>query len=57
MIVRERDNERDGERERPRKFDVPTAIVIVLAGMTCMMFVPCILVQDEDETRLNRKQY
>ena len=34
-----------------------SAIVIVLAGMTCMMFIPCILVQDEAETRLNRKQY
>ena len=29
-------------------------IVIMLAGMTCMMFIPCILVQDEAETRLNR---
>ena len=25
--------------------------------ITCIMFIPCILVQDEAETRLNRKQY
>ena len=32
-------------------------IVIRSQGMTCMMFIPCILVQEKAETRLNRKQY
>ena len=43
---------RHGPHSNPK-----SAIVIVLAGMTCMMFIPCILVQDEAETRLNWKQY
>ena len=34
-----------------------SAVVVVLAGMTCMMLIPCILAQDKAETRLNRKQY
>ena len=43
---------RHGPHSNPK-----SAIMIVLAGMTYMIFIPCILVQDKAETRLNRKQY